>query len=79
MLLSCIIVILYFYNVDNSDCETLNCSQICVNTTGSLTCACHPGYYLNTVRECEGDYDNRNVILCNYSKILLYYGRFGRM
>ena len=45
-----------FYAVDNNDCGTLNCSQLCVNTTRSLTCACHPGFYLNTLnlRECEG-------------------------
>ena len=45
-----------FYAVDNSDCGILNCSHLCINATGSLTCACHPGYYLNTLnlRECEG-------------------------
>ena len=43
------------FNVDNTDCRILNCSQLCINTTGSLTCACHPGYFLNTnLRECEG-------------------------
>ena len=43
--------------IDNSDCTTLNCSQLCVSTTGSFrVCACHPGYYLNThnLKECEG-------------------------
>ena len=45
-----------FCTVDNSNCGTLNCSQLCISTTGSLTCACHPGYYLNTLNlmECEG-------------------------
>jgi hypothetical protein len=50
---------IFFHLLDNSDCETLDCSQLCDNITGpgSLTCACRPGYFLNilNLRECEGD------------------------
>ena len=48
---------IFIHLLDNSDCETLNCSQLCANVTGLLTCACHPGYFLNifNLRECEGD------------------------
>ena len=48
---------MHLSGLDNyTACGTLYCSHLCVNETGSLSCACLPGYFLNTLnsQECEG-------------------------
>ncbi len=69
---------IFFHLLDNSDCETLNCShEVCANITGLLTCSCRPGYFLNilNLRECEGDLKSIDKIYLHNNNILCY-GRY---
>ena len=46
-----------FCVADINECDTENggCEQVCMNTEGSYTCECHPGYDLKeNGRECIG-------------------------
>ena len=42
---------------DINECDDYTCPgalQVCENNPGSFTCVCEVGYYMNSVRECEG-------------------------
>ena len=43
--------------IDQDECAlgTHDCAQVCINTPGSYTCSCNPGYELaDNNRSCNG-------------------------
>ena len=43
------------FQLDNDECSTHNCSQICTNTVGTFICGCNIGFWLNNDKvSCNG-------------------------
>ena len=56
--------------------NTSRCEQICMNTIGSYTCSCLPGYSLDMIGQenCNGEYPYiRLVILLSLPDIYIDY------
>ena len=48
-------MILYALDIDECAANTDGCEQVCLDTPGSYTCSCQPGYILNRdSRTCTG-------------------------
>ena len=49
---------IYLTDEDECDGGTHDCEQICVNTPGSYSCTCTPGYLANMDgKTCDGRFD----------------------
>ena len=51
-----------FHVAEIDECLQENtCDHVCVNTVGSYTCSCHPGYTLIDGHTCKGMFIERCV------------------
>ncbi len=54
-----------FLDIDECRVSNGNCAQLCVNTRGSFTCTCTPGYQLGTDgRTCYREYKYSDFVTC---------------
>ena len=58
-------------NSHNTSTIAHNCSQVCINTAGSYTCGCYPGYRINAnnTSQCDGRFGHVCVCVCTYVRI----------
>ena len=60
-----------FSDIDECKVNNGNCAQVCVNTHGSFTCTCTPGYQLGTDgRTCYRKYTS---FFCSISTLRIFY------
>ena len=48
---------IYFTDIDECNVRNGDCQAICINTAGSVTCGCKPGFILlPDQKSCQGKY-----------------------
>jgi hypothetical protein len=48
---------MYFTDIDECNVRNGDCQAICINTAGSVTCGCKPGFILlPDQKSCQGKY-----------------------
>lgn len=51
---------IYFTDIDECNVRNGNCQAICINTAGSFTCGCKPGFILlPDQKSCQGKYTEK--------------------